>query len=123
MRRLIAASLVMTAIAAGVAPCAASAFTKPTTGHDCCDPQQVSSPVDTAAPVLAASSSDCCLVMPASQSTADVPTKASPVSNRGAVLSIALEVLLHIRSIAPASTIDRHARSSPRPPLVTVLLI
>jgi hypothetical protein len=124
MRRLLAASLTLTVMMAGVTPCAARPIIKPLSEHDCCPPKQdMSSATDAAAPIVAASPVDCCVVMPDGQPAADVPTVKSPVKNPNVLAAMAATFRLNAGSVPAPRTIDRRGRSSPRPPLVTVLLI
>ena len=123
MRSFLAATLVIAVMTAGVAPCAMSPVSKPVSQHDCCDPEQVASAAtDASAPLLAGIPADCCLVMPA-QPAADLPAAVAPVKSQDVAIAVAPDVRHSTRSAAFTQAIDFRARSSPRPPLVTVLLI
>jgi hypothetical protein len=124
MRRFLAASLSLTVILACVTPCTASAITKPVSKHDCCPPEATApTPEAATVPRLADMPADCCLLMPAPQPVAKPPTLTMPIAARDAALAAAPAAIQTIRGIARMRSIDLHARSSPRPSIVTVLLI
>jgi hypothetical protein len=124
MPRLLAASLVLTVMTVGMTPCAALTVSRPASGHDCCDHSPVgAAATDLAAPSLAAGPAACCLVMPGAQPATFELTATTPSAGREAASTVAVAFYPHVRAVATPHAIDLRGRSSPRSPLVTVLLI
>jgi len=122
MHRFLVTGLVVILTATSITPCVASLFGKPVSQHDCCDPAEASAaPADSAGPSIAQGRADCCAVAP--QPPASLPPVAASISARDAALAVVPLIEPFIRFVATPIAIDRHARSSPRPSLVTVLLI
>jgi hypothetical protein len=124
MQRLLAANLIVAVMVAGVTPCFASSVAKPVSKHDCCPPDQVASASSDAAPAaLTGLPVDCCLVTAAPVPAAKLETLTTPIMVRDAALVIAPAICPDVESAAVIRAMDHCARSSPRPPIVTVLLI
>src|SRR6187401_1052456 len=121
---LIASALSVCMMSAGLSPCLASLIAAPVSQHDCCPPKVADAgSTESPAPMVAAGLADCCLVAPSPLVPATTPVVTTPASDHAAT-AVAI-LVLHQPAAATVSSraIDPRARSAPRPPLITVLLI
>ena len=122
--RLIASALSVCMMSAGLSPCLPSLMAAPVSEHDCCPPKvSEAGSTESPSPMVAAGPADCCVVAPSPLAPATTPVVTTPASDHAAA-AIA-NPALHQPPAATVSSraIDPRARSAPRPPLVTVLLI
>ena len=123
MRRLLVASLLsLNVMSVGITPCVVSLFAAPVFSHDCCDPELMAAERANASPVIAGGPADCCVVAPEPLPPASVQL-VPPPNDRVVVATWDLSSHAPILSSTHTRVIDPRARSAPRPPLVTVLLI
>jgi hypothetical protein len=127
-RHFVASAIILNLISTGVSPCVASLFAAPITGHSCC-PLRMTEAAPAATPSgIAVAAADCCVNAPEPLAPSTVPAAGTSTSKAVAsnhdvanadasIISAPLVPTLHSR------VVDPRARSAPRPPLVTVLLI
>jgi len=122
--RLIASVLTVCLLSAGLSPCLASFVAAPVSQHDCCPPKVTTAgSTESPAPMVAGGPSDCCVVAPSPLPPASAPVVTAPASDQSAAAVSNLVLHQPLAAAIPSRGIDLRARSAPRPPLITVLLI
>ena len=124
--RLIAAAVVAAMVMAGLAPCVMPTRLSALSEHDCCDPAQVEADQAGAAatPVMTTGPQACCLVSSTSRVPASIPAGQGPnVVRQDVPDSPAVPTVGMPDPLSSVAFSHYRARSAPRPPLVTVLLI
>lgn len=124
--RLIVAAVATAMVIAGLAPCVVPGRLSAMSEHDCCDPAQVEGVQVAAAttPVMTEGPRACCLMSATSRVPTSIPAGQSPnVVRQNVPDAPAVRTLGIPDTGSRVAFSDYRARSAPRPPLVTVLLI